>query len=138
MVFILSGILLLLVQFGVVSPIGIIETTYEQYIWLFWISVVFFIVGTANLVARIPRHAKWSEGYTGIITRTVKIDGMQKDFFIKGTGSTPIKTVLVEDWPFEQDPDSKWHIIDNLGNDITNVSLDSIDGTAIVVFEDAT
>ncbi|TFH05723.1 MAG: hypothetical protein E4H14_12180 [Candidatus Thorarchaeota archaeon] len=60
--FTLSSILLLMVQFGVISPIGLIEVSYSQFIWIFWISVIFFIVSVANLVVRIPSHAKWAMG----------------------------------------------------------------------------
>jgi hypothetical protein len=128
-----------MVQFGVLSPNGLIEISYSQYIWVFWVSVIFFIISAANLVARIPRHAKWSEGYTGTITRTVKIADKQKDYFIQGAVDTPIKKVLLDNWPFdEQDPDSKWHVVDNRGNDVVNAPLSSLDGTAIVIFEEDT
>ena len=128
-----------MVQFGVISPIGLIEISSSQYIWLFWVSVIFFIISTANLVARIPRHAKWSQGYSGTITRTVKIADKQKDYFIQGAVDTPIKEVLLDNWPFdEQDPDSKWHVVDNRGNDVTNAPLSSLDGTATVVVEEDT
>ena len=137
--FALSGLLLLMVQFGVISPVGIIEISYSQYIWVFWFSVIFFIVSTANLVARIPRHAKWSQGYSGTINRTVRIADKQKDYFIRGAVDTPIKEVLLDNWPFdEQDPDSKWHVVDNRGNDVTNAPLSSLDGTATVVIEEDT
>jgi hypothetical protein len=137
--FTLSGVLLLMVQLGYISPNGLIAIPISQYIWLFWFSVVFFIISMANLVARIPQHAKWSEGYSGTITRTVKIAGEQKDYFIQGAGDTPIKEVLLEDWPFdEQDSDSKWHVVDNRGNDVTNVPLDSLDGTSTIVVEEDT
>ncbi len=138
-VFTLSGVLLLMVQFAVISPIGLIEIPYSTYIWLFWFSFVFFIVSTANLVARIPRHAKWSEGYSGTITRTVKIRDKQKDYFIRGAGDTPIREALLDDWPFdEQDSDSKWYVVDDRGNDITNAPLSSLEGTATVIIEEST
>ena len=128
-----------MVQFGVISPIGLIEVPYSQYIWLFWISVIFFIGSTANLVVRISSHAKWGTGYTGTITRTAKIAGEQKDYFIEGAGETSIKEVLLDNWPFDvQDPDSKWHVVDKLGNTVTNNPLSSLDGTAIVVIEEET
>jgi hypothetical protein len=137
--FILSGLLLLMVQFGVISPNGLIEISYSQYIWVFWVSVIFFIISAANLVARIPRHAKWSQGYSGTITRTVKIADKQKDYFIQGAVDTPIKEVLLDNWPFdEQNQDSKWHVVDNRGNDVANAPLSSLDGTAIVIFEEDT
>ena len=128
-----------MVQFGVISPIGLIEIPYSQFIWLFWFSVVFFVVSTANLVARIPAHTKWSEGYSGTITRTVKIADKQKDYFIHGAGDTPIREALLDDWPFdEEDSDTKWHVVDIRGNDITNVPLSSLDGTATVIIDEDT
>jgi hypothetical protein len=137
--FTLSSILLLMVQFGVISPIGLVVVSYPQFIWIFWISVIFFIVSVANLVVRIPSHAKWAVGYTGIITRTVKIAGKPKDYFIKGVGDTLVREVLLENWPFsEQDKDSKWYVVDELGNNVTNNPFSSLDGTATVIIEEDT
>ena len=125
-----------MVQFGAISSGGIINITIFQYIWLFWLSVIFFIISTANLVVRIPKHAKWSTGYRGTITRTVKIAGEQKDYFIRGSGDTPIGKVVLDNWPFdEQDSDSKWHVVDKLGNDVTNAPLSSLEETATVIIE---
>ena len=135
--FTLSGVLVLMVQFGVISPSGLIVISLSQYILLFWFSVLFFIVSIANLVTRIPRHAKWSTGFSGEIARTVKIAGENKDYFIRGRGDTSIKEVLLENWPFsEQDPDSNWYVVDELGNDVTSKPLKSIDGTMSVVIEE--
>jgi len=135
--FTLSGVLVLMVQFGVISPSGLIVISLSQYILLFWFSVLFFIVSIANLVTRIPRHAKWSTGFSGEIARTVKIAGENKDYFIRGRGETSIKEALLENWPFsEQDPDSNWYVVDELGNDVTSKPLKSIDGTMSVVIEE--
>jgi hypothetical protein len=126
-----------MVQFGVISPSGLIVISLSQYILLFWFSVLFFIVSIANLVTRIPRHAKWSTGFSGEIARTVKIAGENKDYFIRGRGDTSIKEALLENWPFsEQDPNSNWHVVDELGNDVTSKPLKSIDGTMIVIIEE--
>ena len=135
--FTLSGVLVLMVQFGVISPSGLIVISLSQYILLFWFSVLFFIVSIANLVTRIPRHAKWSTGFSGEIARTVKIAGENKDYFIRGRGDTSIKEALLENWPFsEQDPNSNWHVVDELGNDVTSKPLKSIDGTMSVIIEE--
>ncbi len=135
--FTLSGVLLLLVQFGVISPVGLIEVPISQFIWIFWFSVIFFIVSTANLVTRIPRHARWSTGFSGEIARTVKIAGENKDYFVRGKSDTSIKEALLDDWPFsEQDPDSNWYATDDKGNDVTNESLNSITGTMSVIIEE--
>ncbi len=137
--FTLSGVLLLMVQFGFISPIGWIVIPYSEFIWLFWISAILFIASTANLVVRIPSYTKWSEGYSGTITRTVRIAGKQKDYFIQGAGDAPIKAVLLDDWPFsEQDQNSKWHVVDNLGNDVTNAPLSSLEEIATVIIEEDT
>lgn len=93
----------------------------------------------ANLVVRIPAHTKWAMGYTGTITRTVKIAGKPKDYFIKGAGDASIREVLLENWPFgEQDKDSKWYVVDELGNNVTNNPLSSLDGTATVTIQEDT
>lgn len=138
-VFTLSGVLVLMVQFGVISPSGLIVISYTQYILLFWFSVIAFISSTANLVVRIPRHARWSTGFSGEIVRTIKIAGENKDYFIRGKGDTSIKEALLENWPFsEQDSDSNWHVTDDMGNDVTSEPLSSITGTMSVVIEEDT
>lgn len=136
--FTMSSILLLMVQFGVISPSGLIVISFSQYTLLFWFSVIFFIVSTANLVTRIPKHARWSTGFSGEIVRTVKIASENKDYFIRGAGDTTIKEALLENWPFsEHDPESNWHVIDELGNDVTSMHLSSLNTTATVVIEES-
>jgi hypothetical protein len=134
--FTLSAVLLLVVQFGVISPSGIIEISYSQFVWLFWFSVAFFILSTANLVTRIPHYAKWSEGYSGTLTRVVKIADEQKDYFIRGSAGITIRNALIDAWPFgDYDPTLSWHVIDISGNDISDVPLSSVNGTATVVID---
>ncbi|MBE0526404.1 MAG: hypothetical protein IH631_05640 [Candidatus Thorarchaeota archaeon] len=78
-------------------------------------------------------------GYTGTIARTAKIAGNPKDYFIKGVGDTPIREVLLENWPFsEHDKDSKWYVVDELGNTVTNSPLSSLDSIATVTIEEDT
>ncbi len=104
---------------------------------MFWFSVIAFSISTVNLVLRIPSHARWSTGFSGEIARTIKISGESKDYFIRGQGDTSIKEALLENWPFsEQDPDSNWYVVDELGNDVTSEPLKSIDGTMSVVIEE--
>ena len=135
--FTLCSILLLMVQFAIISPSGIIVVSHIQYILLFWFSVIAFISSTANLVVRIPRHAKWSTGFSGEIARTVKITGESREYFIRGASESSIKEVLLDDWPFsEKDPESHWYVIDEQGNDVTSRPLGSIDGTTSVVIEE--
>ncbi len=126
-----------MVQFGVISPSGLVVISLFQYTLLFWFSVIAFIISTANLVVRIPSHAKWSTGFSGEIVRTVKIAGENKDYFIRGVGDTSISEILLDDWPFsEQDSDSNWHVVDEQGNDVTSSPLSSITGTMSVVIEE--
>ena len=132
---ILCSIFLLLVQFGYISPFGIIVVSYPQFTWVFWFSVIAFIVSTANLVSKIPRYARWSIGYSGEIVRTVRYAESGKEYFIRGKDDTPLKEVLHARWPFkEKDQGSKWHVIDELGNDVTSTPLGSIDETVSIVF----
>jgi hypothetical protein len=136
-VWILCSLFLLLVQFGYISPFGIIVVSSTQYTWIFWFSVIAFIVSTANLVSKIPRYARWSIGYSGEIVRTAKIADSRKDYFIRGKEDASLKEVLHERWPFkEKDRETKWYVVDELGNDVSNASLGSIDGTVTVVFTD--
>lgn len=135
LLFFLCSMLLLLVQFGYISPIGVIVISPLQYAWLFWFSVIAFIVSTANLVSRIPRYARWSTGYSGEIVRTVKNTDSGKDYFIRGKEDMTLKEVLQQRWPFkENDQGSKWYIVDELGNDVSTKPLGSIDETVSIVF----
>lgn len=135
--FTLCSIFLIMVQYGFISPNGIIVISSIQYTWIFWFSVIAFIVSMANLIVRIPRHAKWSTGFSGKIVRTVKIAGENKDYFIRGASDTPIKEVLLENWPFsEHDQESNWHVVDELGNDVTTEPLSALNGTATVVIDE--
>ncbi len=134
-VFVLCSILLLLVQFGYISPIGVIVISPLQYVWVFWFSAIAFIVSTANLVSRIPRYARWSVGYRGEIVRTVKNTDSGKDYFIRGKEDMTLKEVLHERWPFkEKDRGSKWYIVDELGNDVTTMPLGSVNETVNIIF----
>ncbi|MFW9961304.1 MAG: hypothetical protein ACFFDV_09810 [Candidatus Thorarchaeota archaeon] len=133
--FFLFSILLLLVQFGYISPIGVIVISPLQYAWLFWFSVIAFIVSTANLVSRIPRYAQWSTGYRGEIVRTVKNTDSGKDYFIRGKEDMTLEEVLQNRWPFkENDQESKWYLVDELGNDVTTMPLGSINETVRIIF----
>ena len=135
--FTLSSLLLLMVQFAFISPIGIIVISSTQYTWLFWFSVIAFILSTANLVTRIPRPAKWSTGFSGEIVRTVKIAGKNKDYFIQGSSDTSIRKALLENWPFsEHDKKSTWHVVDEIGNDVTNTPLNLLNGISTVVIDE--
>jgi hypothetical protein len=136
-IWILCSLFLLLVQFGYISPFGIIVVPYPQFTWVFWFSVIAFILSTANLVSKIPRYARWSIGYSGEIVRTAKIADSSKDYFIRGREEASLKEVLHERWPFEEkDRGTKWYVVDELGNDVTNASLGSVDGTVTIVFLD--
>ncbi|MDH4212495.1 MAG: hypothetical protein OEV85_01120 [Candidatus Thorarchaeota archaeon] len=134
-IWILCSLFLLLVQFGYISPYGIIVISYTQYTWVFWLSIITFTISTAYLVSKIPRYARWSIGYSGEIVRTVKSADSSKDYFIRGNETTPLKEVLHKTWPFkDKDQDSKWYVVDELGNDVTSTPLGSIEGTVSIVF----
>jgi hypothetical protein len=132
--FVLGSIFLLLVQLGFVSPSGLIRVTDIQYTWLFWISVVFFIVAAANLASRFPRYASWKTGYDGTVARTVKIAGDTREYFIRGAENETVRWALLENWPFEDvDKNANWHAESPEGNDVTDFLLKSIVDTVTVV-----
>jgi hypothetical protein len=132
---ILCSIFLLLVQFGYISPVGIIIISYEQYVWVFWISVFAFILSTGYFVSKIPRYARWSIGYTGEIIRTVRDGESGRDYFIRGKDDTPLKEVLHKRWPFEdRNRSDNWYVVDESGNDVTSLPLSSLNGTVTVLF----
>ncbi len=135
--FLCSGIFLLVVHLGIISPSGIVYVTLIQYSWFFWLSVVFFILSIANLVRRFPQYAGWSTGYSGECVRTVKRVGTRKEHFIRGAPDALLKDVLLDNWPFEsKEASSKWQVVDTLRNDVSTKTLESILDTVEVIFSD--
>ena len=132
--FLFSSIFLLLVQFGVVSPRGLVFVTDIQYILLFWLSIVFFVATLALLLSQYPHYARWSIGYSGDSVRTVRLSGKRKDFFIRGAPDAKVRDVLLDTWPFETEkPNSDWQVIDSLGNEVSDQHLETITETIEVV-----
>jgi hypothetical protein len=133
--FMFSSIFLLLVQFGFIQPEGLVVITDVQYIVLFWLSIAFFVSSVAILLTQYPHYARWTMGFTGDIVRTVRLAGMRRDFFIRGAPDAKVRVVLLDTWPFETEkPNSDWHVIDSLGNDVSDQHLESITETIEVVF----
>lgn len=132
-----SSIFLLVVQFGIISPSGIVYVTYIQYSGLFWLSVVVFIVSIANLSRRFPQYAKWSMGYSGECVRAVKRAGTREEHFIRGAPNALLKEVLLDNWPFEnKEADSKWQAFNTNGDDVSAQPLESLVDTVEIVFFD--
>jgi hypothetical protein len=132
---IICSTFLLLVQFGLISPVGIIIISLDQYTWIFWISAFAFTLSSIYLVYRIPRYARWSLGYTGEIVRTVKYSKSGRDYFVRGKDDTLLKDVLHKNWPFkERNQSDKWYAVDAFGNDVTDQPLGSLDGTVTIRF----
>ena len=137
LIWFISSIFLLIIQLGYISPVGVIVVSLDQYAWLFWVSVIVFIVTTANIVTKVQRHAEWSTGFSGEIVRTVRIAGNDREYFIRGAGDSLLGEILHENWPFQEHrQQSKWYVVDERGNDVTNQLLNSLDGTASIIFED--
>jgi hypothetical protein len=133
--FLLSSGFLLLVQFGFVSPVGLIIVTAVQYVVLFWLSIALFVSSLAILLAQYPHYAKWSMGYSGDCVRTVRISGERKDHFIRGKPHATVRDVLLDDWPFDlKNPNSDWQIFDSFRNDVSNQRIESITETMEVAF----
>ena len=133
--FLLSSIFLMLVQYGVISPRGLVIITYDQYTVLFWLSIAIFISSLAILFTQFPYYAKWSIGYTGDCVRTVRIPGKKKDLFIRGAPDATVREVLLDNWPFDsRNPNSGWQVFDSLENEVSGQLLESITETLEVVF----
>ncbi len=134
-IFLSASIFLLLVQFGYVSPVGIIIVTEIQYTVLFWLSVVYFILSIAILFRHFPRYAKWSTGYSGDSVRTVRISGKTKDYFIHGAPDATVRDVLLDVWPFDTKRlNSSWQVFNSEGNEVSDHPLESLTETIEVVF----
>ncbi len=75
------------------------------------------------------------KGFEGSITRVVKTKGSHREYFIKGEPDTSFKDALIESWPFiDHNDDEKWKIVTPSGEDITEKTLSSHEGTVIVEF----
>jgi hypothetical protein len=76
------------------------------------------------------------KGYSGRITRVVKLPGARTEHFINGTPETTFEQALRDNWPFE-DHDakkSKLRIVTDTGEDVTKSKLSSHEGTVMVEF----
>jgi hypothetical protein len=75
------------------------------------------------------------KGYSGKITRVVKIPKARMEYFISGTPDTTFEEALHDNWPFEdRDSKSKLRIMTDKGVDITKSALSSHEGTVLVEF----
>lgn len=121
-------------QFGFISPVGVVVVTVFQYNVLFWLSIALFVSSLAIFLTQYPHYAKWSMGYSGDCVRTVRRSGKKKDYFIRGKPDTPVRDVILDCWPFDPNPNSDWHVFDSLGNEVSGHLLESISETIEVVF----
>ncbi|MBN2229053.1 MAG: hypothetical protein JW779_05620 [Candidatus Thorarchaeota archaeon] len=75
------------------------------------------------------------KGYSGKITRVVKIPEARMEHFISGKPETTFGQALRDNWPFEDhDINSKWRIVTENGEDVTKNALSSHEGTVMVEF----
>ena len=75
------------------------------------------------------------KGYKDKITRVVRIPGA-REYFISGKPESTFEKALRDNWPFE-DHDiekSKFRIMSDKGEDVTNHTLESHEGTVMVEF----
>lgn len=78
----------------------------------------------------------FKERNPSICKRVVK-DGFEgKEIIISGKHETTFRDACLKNWDFRRtDKDSKWFIVDDSGNDITNLSLISYEGIGIMIAE---
>lgn len=75
------------------------------------------------------------KGYSGKITRVVKIPEARMEHFISGKPDTTFEEALRDNWPFEdRDNKSKFRIMTDKGVDVTKNTLSSHEGTVLVEF----
>jgi hypothetical protein len=72
---------------------------------------------------------------SSIWKRVVRDGPSGESYIITGTEKTTYKEALLNNWPFnKRDKNSKWHVDDDKGNDITYRFLSEIDCIADIVF----
>lgn len=104
---------------------------------ILWASIVLMLAGIINIFWRIEGYAPIVKEPDGFVTRAVRGSNHTEEYFVRGRSGESLKTALVRDWPFKKrDPNAEWHALDQLGNDVTESPLESIEGQPSIVFHE--
>ena len=58
------------------------------------------------------------------------------EFFIYGKPSDSVREAVKREWPFpDKSKDSKWHVRDEQGGNVTDMKLSETEGTIEIVFD---
>ena len=75
------------------------------------------------------------KGYSGSITRVIKIKGERMEYFISGSPETTFEQAMRDNWPFEEhDSKSKFRIVTDKDVDVTKIPLSDHEGTVLLEF----
>jgi hypothetical protein len=108
------------------------------YPTLFLIIIGIVILASIRLMVNggmfVGERIGFRERNPSLCTKVIKdgIDG--KDVLISGSREMTFGQACRSDWPFQSaDQKSKWFIKDEHGNDVTDQSLESVDGVFILI-----
>jgi hypothetical protein len=127
----------LLYFFGAFSYTGVFRIHWAVSNLILWTSVLFLIAGIINVCWRIEGYAPIYKESDGFVTRVVRVRDNMQEYYVRGRPIESLKVALVRDWPFKKkNSNAEWHALDQLGNDVTDSSLESIDGQTLIVFSE--
>ena len=122
---------------GAFSDVGVFPLYWEVSNMILWASVVLFVAGIINICWRIEGYAPIYKEPDGFVTRAVRGSNHTEEYFVRGKPGESLKAALVRDWPFKKrDSKAEWYAFDQLGNDVTESSLESIEGQPSIVFHE--
>ena len=71
---------------------------------------------------------------TSIVTRLVKFKSSGEEYLVTGNAKDTFRMTCLDDWQFQGiDKDEPWHVVDDRGNDISQMALESYDGLCEIV-----
>lgn len=76
----------------------------------------------------------WS--FVSKVSRVVRDTESGIEKIIRADPNITIRHILEKDWTFPKKKSSRWYLVDEVGNDITDRPISDWDGIAVIHFED--
>ncbi|MFW9768662.1 MAG: hypothetical protein ACFFF9_17210 [Candidatus Thorarchaeota archaeon] len=71
-----------------------------------------------------------------IVSRVVRDSERGTELIVKADPYATIRETLEDDWPFKKKKSSRWYLLDERGNDVTDRPISDWDGIAVIYFEE--
>ena len=120
---------------GTFGGTGILPLDWRISNGILWGSILLFIVGAYNISGKLTKPPPQVKEYDGTISRALTLEGISREFLVSGPPAESVKHAVERSWPFDnRDSSSQWHVENRLGNDVTDASLESVEGVLRIVF----